>query len=78
MDLAEPRALTDDELIRRPDALAAERGDDAAAAWRIYSDELRARVVAQRVQEVLRRRYVVLAPAALVLVLDVVILFVVR
>jgi hypothetical protein len=55
VDLALLSALTDDELIRRHDAIAAEDVGDAAHRSTVYLDELSARVAEQELQEMMRR-----------------------
>lgn len=55
MDVAQLLALTDDELIRRHDALAAEDVGDAAHRSTVYFDELRARVAEREIEKLMRR-----------------------
>jgi hypothetical protein len=68
VDLAQLRALTDDELIRRHDAVAAEDVGDAAHRSTVYLDELRARVAEQEIQELMRRVLGLLAIIGVLLV----------
>ncbi|WP_445150717.1 hypothetical protein [Baekduia sp. Peel2402] len=68
MDVAHLRALTDDELIRRHDAVAAEDVGDATHRSTVYFDELRARVAEQEIEEMMRRIRGLLAIIGLLLV----------
>lgn len=68
MDVAALRALSDDELIRRHDAIAAEQRDATATRSTVYLDELRARVAEQQARAILRTLYAILLLTGVVLV----------
>jgi hypothetical protein len=76
VDVAALRALTDDELLRRHDAVAAEEGDGAARST-VYLDELRARIAEQQAETLLRRLYIIILMTGILLVITVITLVVV-
>jgi hypothetical protein len=77
VDLAQLRALTDDELILRHDAVAAEEAGDAVHRSTVYLDELRARVAEQQIEKMIRRLVGLLIIIGLLLVATLILLIVV-
>jgi hypothetical protein len=76
VDVAQLRALTDDELIRRHDAVAAEEGGDAVHRSTVYLDELRARVAELEIEKRMRRLVGLLIIIGLLLVATLILLIV--
>jgi hypothetical protein len=74
--VAQLRALTDDELIRRHDAVAAEEAGNAVHRSTVYLDELRARMVEQQIEKMMRRLVGLLIIVGLLLVATLVVLIV--
>jgi hypothetical protein len=77
VDVAQLRALTDDELIRRHDAVAAEEAGDAVHQSTVYLDELHARVAELEIEKMMRRLVGLLIITGLVLVATLTLLIVV-
>jgi hypothetical protein len=76
VDVAQLRALTDDELIRRHDAVAADEAGDAIHRSTVYLDELRARVTELEIEKMMRRLVGALIVIGLLLVATLILLVV--
>jgi hypothetical protein len=76
VEVAQLRALTDDELIRRHDAVAAEEAGDAVHRSTLYLDELHARVAELEIENMLRRLVGLLIVIGLLLVATIILLIV--
>ena len=76
MDVAQLRALTDEELIRRHDAVAAAEAGDAVHRSTVYLDELHARVAELEIEKMMRRLVGLLSIIGLLLVATLILLIV--
>jgi hypothetical protein len=78
VDVAQLRALTDDELIRRHDAVAAEETGDAVHRSTVYLDEVHARVAELEIEKMMRRLVGLLIISGVLLVTTLILLIVLR